>query len=388
MDNEPNIIEEETPTPAPEPEEKPSRRIKRKERVQKWVRNPLDLRFPGPLSYRFLRIIAWIAFACGQLAFVNTIGGKIGSAPIGPTGELALDIISFLATPLFVIATFGLILNHKKSYKSFLILFGCGFLAIAVGLCLFYLRYVEGLFVKIGLQQEAIDAVKEFFKSKVNVNVFADLFACVLFHFFLTYTPMKRFRGKKIAGFRAFVAVPIAYVIASYVIRVLAGGHFVDFPFYVIPFLTTKPPLMFAMFAVVSLWLKNRKKVFARYEIGDEDYDAFLKTRRNSFSFSIHLISAIGVVVLIDALLVAIFLIHGTMVGLEIDAILAQMDVYKVGHTVPLILAIPFLFFYSYTKTHKNSNLDIIIPIAGVGLSAIVYLEGIYDIVIKLVTQS
>ena len=45
-----------------------------------------------------------------------------------------------------------------------------------------------------------------------------------------------------------------------------------------------------------------------------------------------------------------------------------------------MILLIPVIIFFDYTKTYKNKIVDIIIPAAGLALVALVYVEGLYDI--------
>ena len=46
-----------------------------------------------------------------------------------------------------------------------------------------------------------------------------------------------------------------------------------------------------------------------------------------------------------------------------------------------LILAVPLVLLFSYTKTHKNPKIDLFIPIGGIALIALVLLEGTFQVV-------
>ena len=66
------IINQETEIVEP-PKTKPSREEKRLEKLRKKLLNPNDIKYQGPLSYRYLRIIAWIAFAFTQILALAAI---------------------------------------------------------------------------------------------------------------------------------------------------------------------------------------------------------------------------------------------------------------------------------------------------------------------------
>ena len=68
-------IEEEINEEALNSEEpkKLSRKEKRREKLRQKLLNPNDIKYQGPLSYRYLKIIAWIAIAIGQVAVINAL---------------------------------------------------------------------------------------------------------------------------------------------------------------------------------------------------------------------------------------------------------------------------------------------------------------------------
>ena len=61
------------------------------------------------------------------------------------------------------------------------------------------------------------------------------------------------------------------------------------------------------------------------------------------------------------------------------------------GQTVPLILIIPLVILFDYKKTYKDNKLDTLIPIAGIALLLIVYIEGGFEVLkvfLRDITQS
>ena len=50
-----------------------------------------------------------------------------------------------------------------------------------------------------------------------------------------------------------------------------------------------------------------------------------------------------------------------------------------------LVALIPFLLLFSYTRKHKNNQIDALIPLAGIVLIILIYLEGGYQLLEQLV---
>ena len=51
------------------------------------------------------------------------------------------------------------------------------------------------------------------------------------------------------------------------------------------------------------------------------------------------------------------------------------------GNAIQLLLMPPFVLLFSYTRTHKNKLIDIFIPIVGIVLILLVYLQGGYQVI-------
>ena len=200
----------------------------------------------------------------------------------------------------------------------------------------------------------------------------------------------KVFVGKKLAIFRAFVVFPLLYEIASFILKVLCVAlQGFDLPLYFMPFLTTKPPITFLVFIGLSIFVKNRELMFLRRGKTREEYSVFLKTNTNSLHFSISASIFMIVAALIDLILYLVIGFSLTVVG-EDGAVLvdgmAMAQNMGFGKSVSLLLVVPFIMLFSYTRVHKasSSNVDVIIPLVGMVAFAICYAEGVYQFILRL----
>ena len=365
-------------------------REKRHNRLRKKFFKDKDIKYKGPLSYRYLRVLAWICLAITQLVMVNALASNlIGYSLIGEVNTTFVSYIADLATPLFLIASFGLILSGKKTYKNYLLLYGAMFLAMGGGLCFVYGRYIYSLIAAAGFSDEMIATVGSAMGQKLQLNVFTDLFLFVSFHFFMNYNPKKYFTGNKIIIFRLLMIIPIAYVIASYTLKVLSALGTITLAFYFYPFMCTKSPLVLLVFVFLSLWIKVREKWFIRLGATHEQYQKFLKTNRNSLSYSIQLSIIIVIVAIVD-----ILLFFGSLIIFALNQISDFNDFFAIissigiGSGASLLLAIPFILLYSYTKDHKNNLIDLFLPVAGIASILIIYIEVAYQLFMNILTAA
>ena len=368
-------------------EKKLTRKEKRIEKIKNKLLNPVDIKYRGFLSYRYLRVIAWLALAVSTILLLNSFSIKFfGWDELGPKATRVLSFIEPLSFPMFIIASFGLVLSGNRTYKGILGIYGAAFLAVGLGMCAFYYRYVRGILIRMGVDDNIMEFVVYTFRNTISVNVFADLFAFALFHFFVNYTPTKFFQGKNIIIFRFGVLLPIAYVIGSYVLRLVIGIKMTMLPFSIYPFLTTKSPFLFFMFAVISLWIKNREKLFVRFGLTREEYREFLSTKRSALSFSLHLSFCIIIFSIIEILfIVVLYLVVYFTHDADPNTIDYLSGVMGLKQCSGLLLAIPIIMLYSYNKTEKNKSIDIAIPIAGICLNVLVVIEAIYEELIDVI---
>ena len=157
--------------------------------------------------------------------------------------------------------------------------------------------------------------------------------------------------------------------------KVLAAyGVIGEAPFAFIPFLATKPPLALLIFAILSIWIKYRERLFNSLGLTKKQHDAYIKTNRNSLSVSIALSTMIAIAGVLEVLVVIIMFATLSTEWAYYHAIFLD-----IGETIPLILIIPFIMLYSYTRVHKDGPVDILVPMIGVGMTVIVYIEVIYQ---------
>ena len=341
-----------------------------------------DIKYRGPLSYRYLRIFAWIAVAVTQVIILNNVS-VLPEKIINENVEVyVLGFIASLSVPLFIIATISTIINRSKSIKSILIFYGAAYLALAISIVFLYYRYVNNLLIKLGTSAENVQKLNDELGNKLEVNVFADLLAMAIFYFFTMYSPKKHLLGKKRFTYRFLALVPIIFGIVSYVVKSLSNLGICQLPFAVKPFLATKSPMIYVLFIVIVYWLKLREKKYLKLGGTKEQYKVFEQTNRNSLSFAIFLSVLCLILSVVDSILYLLPFM------LQDSELYFYMSAFGIGENSGLFIAIPIILLFSYTRRHKNSSIDIIIILGGVGIVALTYIEMIYEIVIRLAANA
>lgn len=393
--------EETEEQPCVRPEKK-----KRKKRLKFYEITPEnDIRYRGPLSYRYLRIAAWLLFILAQIECVITLISKVDATvalPV-PFGTI-FETCGNMMMPLFLIATFAIILNGSRSFKHLLLLYGGAAIVFGFAFLIVHERYLTGSITALfGLEPEEAGKILDKFLMNLaggrflSFNIFVDLFLCTLLAFFLMYRPKKVFVGKWHYLFRSFAILPIFYEVVSFFLKILAAAGFVTLPVFVLPLLTTKPPMTFIVFLILTFFLKSRERIYRKKGGTHEQYQEFLKTNANSWrfsSFTAGLLVIAGFIDLVIQLFMTIFL-TGALAGdaatveenskLFVESFLSALNVMRqcgIGASGYLILVAPIILLFSYTRVHKDKRADIIIPGVAVGLLAVIYLEGLYRFIV------
>lgn len=355
-----------------------------------------DIRYRGPLNYRHFRIAAWVFIALAQISVLINVAELLEPGSMTDLTALA-TVLSFLkdiATPLLLIANFAVILTARENYSKLLLRFGIlSFAAFA----LFFLlceRYAVGIISLAGTREKARATLEAALGGDgfFSFNIFLDLFLCTLVMFFLNYTPKKRFAGKKLPVFRLFALIPILYEAASVTLKILASFGKVRLPLYLFPLLTTKPPVEFVVFIALALFIKRRERKFLKQGKSMEEYHAFLDTKVNSWHFSVHAAVIMAVAAIVDFILAtamtAIYAIQYYNTPDYTQAV--TIGVMRalgcgIGASTVLIFVAPLMLLFSYTRKPRHPELDYLIPAGGVFLIVLVYLEGIYQTIIRFV---
>ena len=161
------------------------------------------------------------------------------------------------------------------------------------------------------------------------------------------------------------------------------------------PFLTTKPIFCFLLFVRMAFYIKGREGKFLKHGKTHEDYEAYLKTNRNSFQFSKKFSLMCVIYGALDFVFVMIlFFLRLANAGVlgdfmnasneEVDAvtdfILKEVKSIGFGGSVMMILIAPVILLFSYTKSYKKSKVDTLIPAGAVVVLGLIVLEGIFRV--------
>ena len=355
-----------------------------------------DIKFRGKLSYRHLRIAGWFFLFVTALGTILSMANKGGLITMDTAFLEVLTSAKSLMTPLFLIAAFSQVLMVKNGYRRLILTYCLAALGIYLGFLLAYFHFGVGLLAAIGGDYGSAFLMAETFvamlteSGSVAFNVFMDLLLCSLVAFFINYTPTKYFQGKKIYIFRALVVLPLLYECGSIAIKILTSVGVMSLSAFVLPLLTTKPPVAFFIFVALALFMKIRQKYFIKKGKTNAEYKAFIDTNVNRLHFSLFLVISIIVAAIVDLLLFV--LVYSVRVAFlpagleqeELEVALAAtfLSTYNLGFggCLTMILIIPFIIFFDYTKTYKDKKFDLIIPAVGVGILIIVFIEGMFEI--------
>ena len=365
-----------------------------------------DIKYRGPLSYRHLRIIAWLCIALSQIGVIMIIAAYFNKEA-APNLESASTVFSYLGSlmlPLLLVASFSIILNAKNGYRRLIILYSGAVVGVFLAFLYVYLHYMTGIAMKISGDIQSAEALLEVILSFINkngfftFNIFIDLLLCTLFTFFINYQPTKYFQGKKIIIFRLFALLPFLYEVVSLVLKIYAINTNITLNPYFYPFLTTKSPVMFAVFIALTFFIKYREHFFIKHGGNKEDYPKFLQTNANSFHFSVFATITFTIAAIIDLILAIVLVLGFSGASLEAEEVtefadavsiaMKHVDSLGIGRLTPFLIISPIFLLFSYTRTHKNRIIDIIIPIVGIVLILFVYLEGFYWIIVTIPTGS
>nr|MCR5566165.1 hypothetical protein [Clostridiales bacterium] len=186
---------------------------------------------------------------------------------------------------------------------------------------------------------------------------------------------------------RVLALLPIAYEIASIVIKFKAAMGEITLPIWSFSLLTVKPPMTFVVFVLLATHMKTRELRFCRHGRTHEEYQAFLQTNRNSRHFSIYLAVVLVLAAAVDFIMMVVmmFLAAPSVEALANAGTEGMMQFAQVamdvgfGGSVMLIVVAPIMLLYSYTRIPKNKMISTLIPAAGIVLIILIVIEGIYQ---------
>ncbi|MBQ8963371.1 MAG: hypothetical protein IJ089_06195 [Clostridia bacterium] len=360
-----------------------------------------DIKYRGPLSYRAFQIIGWICLVITQAVVLATMASKANPDTANHYALMAegLSWIGAMSLPFLLLASFATMLNHNTSYLMQLVKNFALMLALAavfyIGIYHFVLGSLSALDPEPGRAERFLeDMIHSSGTGFIAFNVFVDLFLCTLFLFFLCYRPKKLFQGKWVILLRLCAVLPVAYELGCIWWKWDSAKGIAHIPVHAFPFLTVKPPMTFLVFIVLAIYIKVRERHFLKHGKTYEEYQAFLGTNRNSLHFAVFAAVLLLIAGLLDLLFFLDIAAYEVLEMLKLDKLsnitLTQILDPKLvlgatamgfGNAIQLLLMPPFVLLFSYTRTHKNKLIDIFIPIVGIVLILLVYLQGGYQVI-------
>lgn len=364
-----------------------------------------DIRYVAPLSYRHLRIFGWLMMLLMQISIVLALFSSINAkseATIEFSQSLltASDITGYigqLAVPFFLLANFALIISSQENIKKLVIFHASMAVLIYVCFILLYDRYFMALATKLLSPLFGIEGVKIFmdvfiriyFTRYLTLNVFVDLLMCSLLYFFLIYKP-KKIKKNKLIFFRLLVIFPILFEAGSAVIKGLSlGANLFLLPIELIPLLTNKPIVTFLAFLAIVIYLKYQEKIYRKLGGQYEEYQEFLTTNAHNLQFDIVLGIIFAVAGILDLIVTIILLFTFSEVN-DIDItnlhtfkqVLNFVQPWGFGKGISLLFFSPITLLLNYRKKYSNKtrNIDMLIPLIGMALFVLVFLEGFYQL--------
>ena len=154
--------------------------------------------------------------------------------------------------------------------------------------------------------------------------------------------------------------------------------------------MTVKPPMTFFVFILLAIHIKTRGMRYCRHGKTHEEYEAFLKTNRNAWNFSVYAAVTLFIAGVIDLIFLFVFLVGeaGSEEQLEVMANSVQMLKQSIAASmgfgeasITLMVIAPIVLLFNYTKIPKNKTISTLIPVAGILLIVIIGIQGIYQLV-------
>ncbi len=124
-----------------------------------------------------------------------------------------------------------------------------------------------------------------------------------------------------------------------------------------------------------------RERLYIKKGGTPEGYALYLKTNRNSFRFSLYMAIFFFVIAILDFFIVFTPIIIATNNGENAEFAMKLLDVFEgftLGKSFCLILVVPLIMLFSYSKQHENKQLDKLLPIVGIGLVVISIVETLF----------
>ncbi len=357
-----------------------------------------DIPFAGFLSYQGLRAIGWFLLAISQISVILHMAMSLNKGMVG-TLQTWDNVISFFApmpVVLFMLANFSFIFMRRDNYKKLFIRYGALLAGMYVLANLLVFNFGFGFAAAFGGKLSFWDLSMMFGSLLANMgrvgysfNAFVDLFLMVLTFYLLDVTPKNKiFGGKRVIFFRLLALLPVAYEFVAVFLKAMMVTQDLVLPTFVFFLLPSKAPFVFFAFVAVGVAIKiARRRYIKKYGHTPEQWQVYVSTNAHTFKVSIMISVLFAVAASLD-----LFTLFGFLIAAAIQAYNPETQEISesvlnqyvgladtgFGGAISLIPVIPLVLIYSYRKKPKNPKLDTYIPVIGIGLVALIYIEGLF----------
>ncbi len=354
--------------------------------------NGRDIKYRGPLGIRGIKIVAWVFMAFLAVGISMGLYYYVNKSKLidNDTYNIIWSIagtLGELAVPCFMLSKFAIILKNGKGYVKNLLVYGGLAAAIVAGFYVLYFHFgleIAKAIASFSEDANPMDGLNGIFaiimNKKIAFNVFIDMFLWFVFFTFFEYTP-KILENRKagLIAYRLCSLLPIIYVLITFVFKVLYSTGDVFVPPYLLILFPVTTPLVFVSLMVISLIMKNRKKKYIRIGGTTDNYDNYVKSNAGSFYFA----KVTAIVFLVTGLVEFVFaLILAIITGSDATVITLS----GIGNCFAYVLFAPLILLFSYTRDYKNDKIDVVIPLAGIGIVVFIIVEGIFRIILSLIS--
>lgn len=361
-----------------------------------------DIKFAGPLSYRHIRIIAWVFMILAQTAMVFRMEMSVNPATksVMEPWESVFSFFTTLPVPLFLLANFSTMFFKKGDFKTFFIRYGilAGGMYLLANILIFHFGFSFMNAVTLG-NMSFYDMCLFFGgllaglgKSGYVLNIFIDMLLVTLIYFFLFYKPKTVLTGKKVFILRFLVILPIAYEVVAMIVKYKAASMQIFIPSFVFFLLPSKPPFILLAFLIIFIAIRLGEIRYEKKNTTPYSYDDHASTKAHLLKMSIIISVVFFLVAILDIVVSTVGCVLLTIPTMQAypdnQELVSQTLLYNVDTffnigmfgSISLILIIPLVILYSYKKSYaettKNAVIDLAIPVVGLLMIAIVYIEG------------
>ena len=121
----------------------------------------------------------------------------------------------------------------------------------------------------------------------------------------------------------------------------MSANRQIHLPLWIFPFLTVKPPMTFVLFIILAVYVKARELRFRRHGKTHADYQEFLKTRKNSWNFSVFLAIMMVAVSVLDFVVMTGYSIVGAVRNVTESEISAYEETALAPDSAEMAEALP-----------------------------------------------